>query len=944
MKVVIVAKTRMGSGACIGGITFNGRSVRLIAPDQEWNDQFNMGYNVGEVWDVDYKEDNGIIPPHVENIIIHNKRKFPPIDDPVSFIKQHMPPRAGGIDMLYEGLTQATKAGALYITERTGIPPFSTMFWQPDKPLVRDDDGKRIRYRYPTEDGGRTLTFTGFQEPIPKIPAEATVRVSLAHWWRPDEMNDGEYRCYVQLSGWFLSPVQVLEVRHSRIKPIPSPIENIHASDSRSVLKNVFGYEVFRPLQEEIIDNILNYQDTLAVMPTGSGKSLCYQIPALLFPGVTVVISPLISLMEDQVMQLREVGIPAVFLNSTLSYQEYQTVTRQIINGQVKLLYTSPETLLRPETMVLLEKVEVNCLTIDEAHCISEWGHDFRPEYRQLVDVRRRLTAAVCLAVTATATERVQDDIALSLQMPDSARFIASFNRENLFLAVEPKTNLLDQTLHFLEGHREESGIIYCATRDQVDTLTAQLQSHGWSALPYHAGLEDETRRLNQGRFIRDEVPIMVATIAFGMGINKSNVRFILHVDLPKNLESYYQQIGRAGRDGLQADCLLLYSYGDVSTINYFISQQADSQQIGAKLRLEAMLGFVETNLCRRRPLLTYFGESYEVDNCDCCDNCIAQKSDLSDLTIPAQKFLSCVKRTGEWFGVNHIIKVLRGSREKLVSSRGHDKLSTYSIGKEFSKKEWQYLARQFIQHGLVTQDKEHGSLKLTADGYQVLRGERFLGMLPAEVRPFAVSRSSRDEPLFALLRAKRKELSEQDGVPPYIIFSDRSLEEMATFFPQSRDTFSQIIGVGHVKLEKYGEIFIPLIQAYCREQGIREVKRPATVSISSSSSGLKNRTQQVLGLYNTGSTIHEIAQTFNVKQKTVINHLWKAVQSGESISYDGLLSASNLSDEEQQKALAVFAELGVDLLQPVYMALDHAIEYDELHLLRLYCAARDNP
>ncbi|MFZ1397915.1 MAG: DNA helicase RecQ [Candidatus Promineifilaceae bacterium] len=712
----------------------------------------------------------------------------------------------------------------------------------------------------------------------------------------------------------------------------------------QSKLKQIFGYDSFRPLQEAIIQNVLNKQDSLVVMPTGSGKSLCYQLPALEFPGLTVVVSPLISLMEDQVMQLRALGVTAVFLNSTLDHLGYDWVADQLLAGSAKLLYAAPETLVQPRTLDLLAKCQVDCLTIDEAHCISEWGHDFRPEYRQLVALRHRFPEAVCLAVTATATQRVREDIKTSLEIADAHQFVASFDRDNLMLAVEPKTDGLAQTIHFLQAHPDESGIIYCATRKQVDFLSGELARRGWSVLPYHAGLDDHTRRTNQRQFINDDVPIMVATIAFGMGINKPNVRFVLHYDLPKNLESYYQQIGRAGRDGLPSDCLLLFSYADVQTNNYFITQQDPSQQQGARARLEAMLGFVESNVCRRRPLLNYFGESYQKEACDLCDNCTAEVGELVDLTIPAQKFLSCVKRTGELFGINHIIDVLRGSRSQKVLERGHDKLSTYNIGLEFSKKEWQYLARQFVQLGLMTQDMEYGSLKLTPKAYAVFKGEPIRGTLPdrPQATPSATDFANYDQQLFQQLRQKRKALADAAGVPPYVIFSDRTLVEMAIYFPQSRASFGTLYGVGEAKLNNFADEFLPLVQAYCAANGIEEVQKSSPTTVSKSSSTPGGRTYEVLNLYNNGRSLPELCQQYNVKRSTILGHLWKALQAGETVRESNLLEHSTLTPAQQQQALAAFAEHGTEYLRPVYLALNETVDYEELHLMRLHFVSQE--
>jgi ATP-dependent DNA helicase RecQ len=944
MKVVIVAKTRRGGGACVGGLTFEGRSVRLESFDREWNDQAGLEYSVGEVWDVEYTEPEQVIPPHVENIVVYRRRRLGKMSSLSAFIHRHMPPKQGGVDVLYEGRTGATSTGALYVAERFGIPSYSTMFWIPDQPLQRVEDAKRIRYRYPTPDGGRTLTFVGFQDPVEVIPAGTLLRVSLAHWWRPPELAEGELRCYMQLSGWISPlPAQRETTTHaapSRSQPRPSAPrpESIEA-----ILRQVFGYDTLRPLQADIIQNVLKKQDTLVVMPTGSGKSLCYQLPALRFDGLTVVVSPLISLMEDQVSQLREMGVAAAFLNSTLDYQEYQQTMALVRQGQIKLLYAAPETLLRPETLVLLDQSRVECLAIDEAHCISTWGHDFRPEYRQLRSVRQRLPDAVCIALTATATPRVRADIQQTLGLSQTNSFIASFDRDNLFLMAEPRTNGLQQVLDFLSAHRDESGIIYCATRRRVDMLTEQLRACGWSALPYHAGLDDATRRRHQQQFTRDDAPIMVATVAFGMGIDKSNVRFILHHDLPKDLESYYQQIGRAGRDGLRADCLLLYSYSDVHTITHFIEQMARSEQRGATMRLQAMLRYAEATVCRRRLLLDYFGESFEANTCDMCDICLAGERSLVDVTIPAQKFLSCVKRTGERFGVNYVVDVLRGSRSQRILQRGHDELSTYGIGREFSKKHWQNLARQFIQQGLVKQDMEHGSLTLTAKAYAVFKGEVVWAEIDEGQKGPAGRRSADfdyDADLFALLRTKRKELADAAHVPPYVIFSDRSLAEMACYFPQSRASFARISGVGQVKLEKYADLFLPIIRSYCRERDIPEQEKPEATRTAPR---VGDRTATVAALYNSGKSIPDIAALLRVKRRTVISHLWKAAQAGQSLRPDGFRELSQLPPETQTRVLAVFAELGADYLRPVYDALEGAVDWDELHLLRLYhVAARE--
>ena len=824
MKVLIVAKTRMGGGACIGAITEVGESVRLIPFNEDPHDGANREYEVGDVWEISSKPATSLIPPHNENIVVYEKQHLLTTRELEGAIELLMPPKIGGPTVLYEGLLQSTGSGALYIAKQSGVPPYSTTFWRPDQPLLRDTEGKRVRYRYPTENGSYTFTFVGFQEPLEVIPAGTLLRVSLAQWWRPEDTPEAEECCYAQLSGWFPTeePKRSIEME--------SPPPQMLLQTPLEILKNIFGHEEFRVLQEQIINHILNRHDALIVLPTGGGKSLCYQLPALIFDGVTVVVSPLISLMQDQVMQLQERGIHAVFLNSTLSHPEYVATMRRVKRGEVKLLYVAPETLVRPEILLMLNESNVACLAIDEAHCISQWGHDFRPEYRQLVSVRERFRNGVCVALTATATPRVQADIKQSLKIPEGSEFIASFDRKNLFIAVEPKIDVAKQTLEFLNAHRDESGIIYCQTKKQVESLSRELVEYGISALPYHADLDNETRRQNQEAFINGNTQVIIATIAFGMGIDKEDVRFVLHAGLPKEPESYYQEIGRAGRDGNRAECLLLFSYGDVDTIHHFIDQGAPSEQEGRLERLRTLVDWATSIECRRKGLFAYFGEGYENQNCRMCDNCCNVEMERVDLTIPAQKFLSCVVRTKQIFGEAYIIDVLRGSKAQKVIENGADKLSVYGIGTEYSKEQWKRLALQYVQQELLNRDPQHGSLRLTRKGWTVLRDKEQFWGFPVNTSNHIEEESSDtvpDEPseysheLFEQLRTTRRELADAGDVPPYVIFHDRTLQEMAAQLPQSVEAFMQIPGVGTVKVEKYADVFLPIICTYCQEHGL---------------------------------------------------------------------------------------------------------------------------
>lgn len=712
-------------------------------------------------------------------------------------------------------------------------------------------------------------------------------------------------------------------------------------SSPEAILKNIFGYDTFKPLQREIIANVQARRDTLVVMPTGGGKSLTYQVPALMFDGLTVVVSPLIALMKDQVEQLNALGVSAVFLNSSLSSEEYQANMDSVKSGRSKLLYVAPETLLTPRIYSLLSSLKLDLLAIDEAHCISEWGHDFRPEYRQLVDVRKKFPAAVCMALTATATPRVREDIKASLGFAQSNEFLASFNRDNLFIEVTPKRDPVAQTLRFLENFKDQSGIIYCFSRKQVDELAATLARHKYSVRPYHAGLEDSDRRKNQEAFIRDDAQIIVATIAFGMGINKPNVRFVIHFDLPKSIENYYQEIGRAGRDSLPAHCLLLYSYGDASKLRYFIDQKEEPERSASYQHLEAMTRYAEGGVCRRKPLLSYFGETFTQENCGICDNCSAEPADLTDITIPAQKFLSCVKRSGERFGAAHVVDILLGSKNEKIEKYRHNELSTYGIGKELTKSQWMHISRQLVERGLLNQEPAYRVLSVTDKGLEMLKSrEQVKGQINeaqkserASARVKSSSDSEYDRSLFAILRNKRKELADEAGVPPYVIFSDKTLVEMAAYFPQGRESMLNISGVGKVKYERYGAAFLAIVKEYSRSNKIDEKYK--TPMREKDDAG--RRYMAVGDAYNAGESVQDLMKRYDVSADTILNHLARYIMGGNPLrSAEDLIALSNLNPDQQMAVFKAFDKLGSDMLKPVYDALKGTVNYDELRILRL--------
>jgi len=611
------------------------------------------------------------------------------------------------------------------------------------------------------------------------------------------------------------------------------------------LLKQYFGFTSFRPLQEEIIRDALAGKDVFALLPTGGGKSLCFQLPAMVQPGLTVVVSPLIALMKDQVDGMQAGGIPATFLNSSLAQGESRARLRGLHHGEFRLLYLAPERLMLSGFLSDLQRWNVRLLAVDEAHCISEWGHDFRPEYRQLAELRKLFPETPMMALTATATERVRADIIKLLKLREPRCYVASFNRPNLTYRVLAKNKPYDQVLEFVRARPKESGIVYCQSRKTAESVARRLNEDGVKARPYHAGLTPKERSEHQELFLRDDVRVICATIAFGMGINKPNVRFVLHYDLPKNIEGYYQETGRAGRDGLPGDCVLLFSAGDVIKQTQFIDEKPDpkEQQI-AREQLQKMVHYAECAGCRRRELLAYFGEVFGVPpsgdpaaatskppeggtpneaNCGACDNCLSPRATF-DGTVAAQKFLSCVYRIREktrfGVGLNHVIEVLTGADTEKIRKWNHERLSTYGIGGEHSRPEWAAIGRELIRLGHLRQTSGKFSvLELTNDGLAALKQRRKVTLTKPVTAPESkVHRAGEiacDEVLFDRLRKLRKQLADERNVPAYIVFSDVALRQMARDYPASEREFARISGVGEKKLREFGDVFLAEIAAY---------------------------------------------------------------------------------------------------------------------------------
>lgn len=605
---------------------------------------------------------------------------------------------------------------------------------------------------------------------------------------------------------------------------------NLHSENTPlGVLNKVFGYKSFRGEQENIISYILKGNDALVLMPTGGGKSLCYQIPALCLDGVVVVVSPLIALMQDQVFALKELGVRAEFLNSTLNFAQEEEITNELLQNRLDLVYVSPERLNMESFQQILSKTKISLFAIDEAHCVSQWGHDFRPEYTKFYMLKELFPEIPRIALTATADEATRDDIIKNLHMDGCKVFISSFDRPNIRYTVQIKDKERKQLLDFIKTeHPDDSGIVYCNSRKRVEEIAEFLQKEGFNVLPYHAGLDKTVREANQDRFIKEDSVIMVATIAFGMGIDKPDVRFVAHLDLPKSMESYYQETGRAGRDGLPSDAWMVYGLKDIVQLNMFItaSTAPEEQKMLERRKLNALLGYVETVSCRRKMLLEYFNEYYPTMGCGNCDNCLNPPLTY-DATVDAQKVLSCIyriKSDGFGFGAAHVVDILMGKESEKVLKFSHNKLSTFGIGKDLDARQWQSIIRQLVIMGFIDVNPEHMTLSLTKEAVKLLRGEIHIQLrknilLPKAKKPKKTKeffdsyiQNEGDSELFKKLKALRMEFARAENIPPYIIFHDKTLQEMVYVKPDSLEKMGEISGVGEKKLEKYGEAFLRVL------------------------------------------------------------------------------------------------------------------------------------
>ncbi len=713
----------------------------------------------------------------------------------------------------------------------------------------------------------------------------------------------------------------------------------------KAKLKEIFGYSQFRGSQEVVIRNLLSGKNTFVIMPTGAGKSLCYQLPAMIKDGLAIVISPLIALMKNQVDQLNAYGINARFLNSTLSKGEITRLKKECITGAVKLLYVAPESLNKEENIEFLQKVNVSFVAIDEAHCISEWGHDFRPEYRKIKTMIAQLGEKNVIALTATATPKVQLDIQKNLQMEEADVFLSSFNRKNLFYEVRPKKETKKQLIRFLKEHKGKSGIIYCLSRKKVEEIAQLINVNGFKAAPYHAGLDPDVRMKNQDDFLNEDVDIIVATIAFGMGIDKPDVRFVVHYDVPKSLEGYYQETGRGGRDGLEGICLMFYSHNDLSKLEKFNKDKPVQERENARVLLQEMEFYAESPVCRRKQLLHYFGEEFKADNCGMCDNCVNPRERFDGKEYVTM-VLEAAKQTNERFNLAHLVHVIRGTEDEYVKSYGHFSLPVFGKGDLQDAEFWKSVIRQALIYQYLEKDIDNiGVLRISKKGHAFLkkphaielaRDHNFTTDVEDEESSerVIINSKSYDEKLFEMLKILRKKIAKDKDLPPYVIFQDPSLEEMATTYPTTKDELASVNGVGMGKVNKFGKEFLDLIQTYVDEN---EIETASDIVVKSSLNKSKIKIF-IIQQIDRKVELDEIADSKNITFDEMLTEIENICYSGTKLNLDYYID-SVLDEDKQQQIYDYFLESETDSIEDAVDTLkdeDSDFTEDNLRLMRV--------